>query len=141
VTYLVPLVLGLGIGAVFLVVLLIGDRKEARREAQKKAVQEQIAQAGQPAGGGWPPPSVLALPGASAVPASPANPAATRAANRKMVRNFFLVRNYAAGTLVLAYIVCSCFPHLDSVWGLLTAAGAVLAVWGVLRLWKRRIRN
>ena len=48
--YVILLVLGLGIGAVFLGVLLIGDRKEARLEAQKKAAQEQIIRASQPVG-------------------------------------------------------------------------------------------
>lgn len=139
--YLILLVLGLGIGAVFLTVLLIGDRKEAQREAQRKAVQEQIAQSSQPTEGAWPPPPVVLASPPAGTPSVPAHPAATRAANRKMVRNFFLVRNYAAGTLVAAYIVYSCFPHLDFVWALLGTAGAALAVWGVLALWKRRARN
>lgn len=139
--YLILLFLGLGIGAVFLTVLLLGDRKEARREAHAKAVQEQIAQSGQPAEGAWPPPpSVSALPPAILPPAS-AKSAATRAASRKMVRNFFLVRNYAVATLVLAYIIYSCFPHFDFVWVLAATAGAALAVWGALTLWKRRVRN
>lgn len=134
--YLILLGLGLGIGAVFLAVLLIGDRKEARLEAQRKAVQEQIAQSSQPTEGAWPPPPSVSAP--PTTPAASAKPAAIRAANRKMVRNFFLVRNYAAGTLVLAYIVYSCFPHLNFVWVLVATAGAAAAVWGVLGLWKRR---
>ena len=139
--YLILLVLGLGIGAVFLIVLLIGDRKEARREAQRKAVQEQMAQSSQPVEGAWPPPPSVSVQLPPTPPMTSAKPAATRAANRRMVRNFFLVRNYAAGTLVLAYIVYSCFPRLNFVWVLLATAGAALAVWGVLRLWKRRVRN
>lgn len=139
--YLILLVLGLGIGAVFLAVLLIGDRKEARREAQRKAVQEQIAQSSQPTEGAWPPPpSVSALPPV-VPPLASAKPAATRAASRKMVRNFFLVRNYAAGTLVLAYIVYSCFPQLNFVWVLPATAGAMLTVWCVLSLWMRRVQD
>ena len=137
--YLILLVLGLGIGAVFLAVLLIGDRKEARREAHKKAAPEQIAQSSQPTEGAWPPPPSVSAPILSLeTPMVPANPAAKRAANRKMVRNFFLARNYAAGTLVLSYIIYSCFPHLNFVWVLLATAGAALAVWGALTLWKRR---
>ena len=139
--YLILLVLGLGIGAVFLAVLLIGDRKEARREAHKKAVQEQIAQSSQPTEGAWPPPPSMSVLPPSVPPPASAKSAAIRAANRKIVRNFFLVRNYAAGTLVLAYIVYSCFPHLNFVWVLPATAGAALVVWGVLRLWKRRTRN
>ena len=135
--YLILLFLGLGIGAVFLAVLLIGDRKEARRDAHAKAVQEQILQAGQPTDGAWPPPpNVSALP--PPAPAASAKSAATRAASRKMVRNFFLIRNYALAVVVLAYIIYSCFPHFDFGWVLLATAGAALAVWGTLTLWKRR---
>ncbi len=99
-TYLILLVLGLLIGAVFLAVLLIGDRKEARLEAQRKALQEQIASASQPVEGAWPPP-----PGTSALPdfvlpATPAKTTGTRASNRKMVRTFFQIRNAAIGTVV-----------------------------------------
>ncbi len=139
--YLILMVLGLGIGAVFLIVLLIGDRKEVRRDAQRKAVQEQMAQSNQPVEGAWPPPPNVSVLPPVVPPTAPAKLAATRAANRKMVRNFFLVRNYAAGTLVLAYIVYSCLPRLNFIWVLLATAGAALAVWGVLRLWKRRVRN
>ncbi len=125
--YLILLVLGLGIGAVFLTVLLIGDRKEARLEAQREALNEQFAQARQPTEGVWPPPpTVPALPLSTLPPAS-AKPTATRAASRKMVRNFFLVRNYAGATLVLACIIYSCLPHLNFIWVLLATAGAAVA--------------
>ena len=136
--YLILLVLGLLIGAVFLAVLLVGDRKEARREAQQKALQEQAAQAGQPVEGAWPPP-----PSASTLPYAPppAKTAATRAANRKMVRTFYLVRNGAIGVVVLAYIVYSCFPRLAFGWILLVTALAGAFVWGGISLVnKRRIR-
>jgi len=137
-TYLILLVLGLLIGAGFLVVLLIGDRKEARLEAQKKAMQEQIAQAGQPVDGVWPPPpSASALP-SFALPASSARqPGPTRAANRKMVRTFFQIRNGAIGTVVLAYIVYSCFPKLAFEWVLLATALAVGLLWGGIMLFKK----
>lgn len=44
--------LGLTVGAVFLIVLLNGDRREAR----KKARQEQMAEASREREGVWPPP-------------------------------------------------------------------------------------
>jgi hypothetical protein len=137
--YLILLILGLLIGAVFLVVLLIGDKKEARLEAQKKAMQEQIAQAGQPVDGAWPPsPSASALP-SFALPASSARqPSPTRETNRKMVRTFFQIRNGAIGTVVLAFITYSCFPKLAFEWVLLaTALGAGL-IWGGMTLLKKR---
>ncbi len=135
--YLILLVLGLLIGAGFLTVLLIGDRKEARLEAQKKAMQEQIAQASQPVEGAWPPPpNTPALPN-FALPASSRQPTPTRAANRKMVRTFFLVRNGAIGTVILAYIVYSCFPRLSFGWVLLAAVLAAGIVWGGITLAKK----
>jgi Flp pilus assembly protein protease CpaA len=137
--YLILLILGLLIGAVFLVVLLIGDKKEARLEAQKKAMQEQIAQAGQPVDGAWPPPpSASALP-SFALPASSARqPGPARAANRKMVRTFFQIRNGAIGTVVLAFIIYSCFPQLAFEWVLLTTALAAGLGWGGMILLKKR---
>lgn len=138
--YLVLLVLGLGIGAVFLAVLLIGDRKEARRDAQRRAVQEQMAQSSQPTEGAWPPPPSVSVLPPPTPPMTAAKPAAIRAANGKMVRNFFLVRNYAIATLVLAYIICSCFPRLNFIWVLPATAGAAFVIWGVT-LWKRRVRD
>ncbi len=138
--YVILLVLGLGIGAVFLVVLLIGDRKEARLEAQRKAAQEQRVQASQPVEGAWPPPpSVSASPVFSPY-AAPAKPAVTRAANRKMVRNFFLVRNYAIATVILAYILYSCFPRFRFEWVLAATALAAAVLWGVLTL-RGRLRR
>ena len=133
--HLILLFLGLGIGAVFLVVLLIGDWKEARRAAHAKAVQEQ---ARQPVEGAWPPPPIV-----SALPPQPAfaKPAATRAASRKMVKNFFLVRNYTLAVVVLAYIVYSCLPRFNFVWVLLATAGTALVIRAALALWKRRVRS
>lgn len=130
--YFILLILGLLIGAIFLTVLLIGDRKEARLEAQRKAMQVQMTEASQPVKGTWPPPpSVSALPDLSQSAPIP-NPTVTREKNRKMVRTFFLVRNYAAGTVILAYIVYSCFPQLNFGWVLLGTALAAGAVWAVL---------
>lgn len=137
-TYLFLLILGLLIGASFLVVLLIGDRKEARLEAQRKALQEQVTSAGQPVEGAWPPPpSTSALPD-FALPASVRQPAPRRAANRQMVRTFFLVRNCVAGVVVLAFIIYSCFPQLAFEWVLLGAALAAVAVWGGMTFVKKR---
>ncbi|MGI4788403.1 MAG: hypothetical protein ACRYFS_06080 [Janthinobacterium lividum] len=130
--YFILLILGLLIGAVFLTVLLIGDRKEARLEAQRKAMQSQRTEASQPQEGAWPPPpSGSALPGLSQA-APIANPAVTREKNRKMVRTFFLVRNYAAGTVILAYIVYSCFPQFNFGWVLLGTALTAAVLWAVL---------
>ena len=138
--YLILLVLGLLIGAVFLVVLLISDKKEARLQAQQKAQRAQAAQAGQPVEGAWPPPpSGAALPG-FALPATPAKTTATWASNRKMVRTFFQIRNAAIGALVLAYIIYSCFPRLDFGWVLCATALAVGVVWGGIILVKRRAK-
>ena len=137
--YLILLVLGLGIGAVFLVLLLIGDRKEAQRETQRKAVQEQIAQSSQPVEGAWPPPPSVSAPPAPSV--FPVKPAVTYTSNRKMVRNFFLIRNYTIATVVLAYIIYSCVPRFGFGWVLVATAGAAVAVWGVMTFWKRRVQN
>ena len=129
--YLILLILGLLVGGVFLVVLLIGDKKEARLEAQRKALQEQIAQAGQPQEGAWPPPpSASALPDLSQ-PIASAKPAFAPGRNRQMVRTFFLIRNYAAGTGILAYIIYCCFSQVNFGWILLTTALAAFAVWVV----------
>ncbi len=49
-------VIGLTVGGVFLVYLLIGDRREAKREAQEKARRTQLAEASQEYEGVWPPP-------------------------------------------------------------------------------------
>ena len=134
--YLILLILGLLIGAVFLAVLLVGDRKEARLEAQKKALREQAAQSGQ-AEGAWPPPP--SAPALTEPPSSP-KPRLGRTANRKMVRTFFQIRNAAVGTVVLAYIVYSCFPHVSFGWVLLATALAVGVVWGgIILVNKRRI--
>ncbi len=137
--YLFLLVLGLLIGASFLIVLLVGDKKEARLEAQKKAMREQIAQASQPLEGAWPPPPTAALPD-FALPASPAKTTSTRASNRKMVRTFFQIRNAAVGTVVLAYIIYSCFPRLSFGWVLCVTALMAGMVWGGIVLAKRRPR-
>lgn len=138
--YLILLILGLLIGAGFLVVLLISDKKEARLEAQRKALQEQAAQAGQPVEGAWPPPpSTSALPD-FALPASARQPVPRRAANRQMVRTFFLVRNWAVGVVILAYIIYSCFPNLAFGWVLLATALAAAMGWGGSLLWKKRLR-
>ncbi len=137
-TYLILLVLGLLIGAGFLVVLLIGDRKEARLEAQRKALLEQVTSAGQPVEGVWPPPpSTSALPD-FALPATSAKTTITRASNRKMVRTFFQIRNAAIGTLILAYIIYSCFPRLNFGWVLCVTVLAVGVVWGAMTLVKKR---
>lgn len=136
--YLILLALGLLIGGVFLAALLVGDKKEARLEAQQKALREQAAQASQPVEGAWPPP-----PSASALPDTPppAKAAATRAANRKMVRTFYLVRNGAIGVAVLACIVYSCFPRLAFGAVLLVTALAGGLVWGAITLaHKRRVK-
>ena len=124
--YLILLVLGLLVGAGFLVVLLIGDRREARLEAQKRALREQVAAARRPVEGAWPPPPTAeALPPPQ--PALPAGQSRAPGANRNMVRTFFRVRNYAAGTALMAYTIYSCFPRLSFVWVLLgTALAAVL---------------
>lgn len=49
-------VIGLTIGGGFLAFLLIGDKREARREAHEKARLEQLAQASKEYEGVWPPP-------------------------------------------------------------------------------------
>jgi hypothetical protein len=49
-------VVGLTFGGVFLVRLLIGDWKEAKRAAQEKARREQLAEASREREGVWPPP-------------------------------------------------------------------------------------
>ena len=137
--YVILLFLGLGIGAAFLVVLLIGDRKEARLEARQRRAKEQMRQANQPVDGAWPPPpSVSAPPASDFSPyAAPVKPGPTRASNRAMVRTFFLARNYAASILVLSYIVYSFFPRLPFGWVLAATALAALTVWGVLTLLRR----
>lgn len=138
--YLILLGLGLLIGAVFLVVLLIGDKKEARLEAQQKALREEAAQANQAVEGAWPPPpSASPLPDLAPPPL--AKNAVTRAANRKMVQTFFLVRNIAIGAVVLAYIIYSCFPRLSFGEVLLVTALAALVVGGgIVLVNKRRVR-
>ena len=136
--YLILLILGLLIGAGFLIVLLIGDKKEARLKAQQEALQEQVTSAGQPVEGAWPPPpNTSALPN-FALPASARQPAPRRAANRQMVRTFFLVRNCAIGIIVLAYIIYSCFPRLAFEWVLFGTALAAVVVWGGTTLVKKR---
>ena len=128
--YVILLFLGLLIGAVFLVVLLIGDRREARLEAQRKLMQEQIAGASQPVEGAWPPP-----PSAEAVPTMPppsasAKPKLAPGTTTKIIRAFFRFRSYAAATIVVAYIIYSSYPRLNFGWILLAAAIAfvVLAI-------------
>ncbi len=136
--YFILLVLGLLIGAVFLVVLLIGDKKEARLEAQKKALREQAAQVSQPVEGAWPPPpSTSTLPD-FALPSSARQPAPRRTASRQMVRTFFLARNCAIGVVALAYIIYSCFPKLAFQWVLLATLLLAVAVWGGMMLVKKR---
>ncbi len=135
--YLILLFLGLLIGAVFLVVLLIGDRKEARLEARKKAVQEQISRSREPVDGSWPPPPSVPLPAEFSPYAASAPPRAVRTSNRKMVRTFFLVRNSAIAVVTAVFIVYSCFPRLPFGWVLLATALAALAVWGGLMLLQR----
>jgi hypothetical protein len=135
---LILLGLGLLVGAVFLGVLLIGDKKEARLEAQKKALQEQVTQASQPVAGAWPPPpDISALHGLSQPTVLSPKPGATRAANQKMVRMFFLIRNYAVGTVILAYIIYSCLPRFNFGWILLATALAAAALWGVTTMLRR----
>ncbi len=136
--YLILLILGLLIGAGFLGALLIGDRKEAHLEAQRKALLEQVTSAGRPVEGAWPPPpSTSALPN-FALPASARQPAPRRAANRQMVRTFFLVRNCAVGVVILSFIIYSCFPKLAFEWVLLGTALAAVLVWGGVMLVKKR---
>ncbi len=138
--YLLLLVLGLLIGAVFLVVLLIGDRKEARLEAQQKMLQEQRVQAGQPVDGAWPPPPSVSARLNLSQPTSSSQTALARAASRKMVRTFFLIRNYALGTTVLSYIIYSCFPRFDFVWVLLATALVSAAIWTAVTVLQRRAK-
>jgi hypothetical protein len=128
-TYFVLLILGLSIGAVFLTVLLIGDRREARRSSEKEALLEEIKRASQLKEGVWPPP-----PDVSDLPVTSAPLRTTKqlppGTSRKMVYEFFRYRNYALGTIFVAYFVYSCYPKLSFGWTLLaTAAGfAVLAI-------------
>ena len=132
-TYLILLVLGLFGGAVFLVVLLIGDKRESRLAAQKQALQEQLLSAHEPVEGAWPPPpSQTALLPAFAVPS--ARPALRSEATRKMVNTFFRLRNYTLGTVFLAYLFYSCFPQFNFGWVLLTTAGAAIALAAALTL-------
>ena len=134
--YLILLALGLLVGGVFLAVLLIGDKKEARAEA-KKAMQEQIVQ---PVEGAWPPPPTAALPD-FALPASAAKTTVTQASNRKMVRTFFQIRNAAIGMVVLAYIIYSCFPQLSFGWVLCVTVSTGGLVWGgIVLASKRRLK-
>ena len=138
--YLILLALGLLVGGVFLAVLLIGDKKEARLKSKKKAIQEQIAQAVQPVEGAWPPPPTAALPD-FALPASAAKTTVTRASNRKMVRTFFQIRNAAIGMVVLAYIIYSCFPQLSFGWVLCVTVSTGGLVWGgIVLASKRRLK-
>ncbi len=128
--YLILLVLGLLIGAVFLAVLLVGDRREARLEAQREALREQVGAAGEPVEGVWPPPpSASALP-RIAEPASPPRAPLAPGANRNMVWKFFRYRGYVVATVIVAYIIYDAYPHLNFGWVLLTTALAagVLAV-------------
>ena len=130
--YFILLVVGLLIGAIFLVVLLIGDKKEARLVAQKIALQEQIKQASQQMEGAWPPPlSASAMPDLSQ-PAPPPKSTTTRETTRKIIRTYSLLSNYAIGAVILAFIIYSCFPRCNFGWVLLATALAVLAVWGVI---------
>lgn len=134
--YLVLLVLGLLIGAVFLAVLLVGDRREARLEAERETLREQVAAAREPVEGAWPPPV-----GASALPhvAEPARPVRAPlapGANRKMVWKFFRYRGYVVATVIVAYIIYDAYPHLNFGWVLLAtalAAGALAVLSTMLR--------
>lgn len=136
--YLILLVLGLCIGAVFLVVLLIGDKREARREAEKKALQEQITAAGTPVEGTWPPPpSAAALPDFSQ-PTPSTKMSLAPGTSRNMVRAFFRFRGYAAGTLVVAFIIYSAYPQLNFGWILLATATAFVALAAAITILKKK---
>ena len=124
--YWLLLILGILIGAVFLLVLLVGDKREANREAQRKALLEDMKQANKNAEHVWPPPpKAPALPYPSAF--SPLLKSTRPSGNsRQIMRIFYWVRNYAIGAVLIAYIVCACFPRLPFGSTLLTTG--ILAV-------------
>ncbi len=137
--YLILFVLGLLIGAVFLAVLLVGDRREARLEAQREALREQMGAAGEPVEGVWPPPpSVSALPRITE-PASPPRAPLAPGANQNLVWKFFRYRGYVVATVIVAFIIHDAYPQFNFGWVLLAtalAAGGVAVL--VTRLGKSR---
>ncbi len=137
--YLILLVLGLSVGAVFLVVLLVGDRREARLEAQREALRGQIAAAHEPVEGVWPPPlNAPALP-QIAPPVRPAKTPLAPGANRNMVWKFFRYRGYVVATVIVAFIIYDAYRQFNFGWVLLITALAAAALGAVVtRLGKSR---
>lgn len=129
--YLILLILGLLLGAVFLGVLLAGDRREARLEAQAKALQEQITAASAPSEATWPPPPSAAARPQPSPSKPPAKPAPAPGSSRAMVQAFFRLRNYAIGTVLTAYLISTGFPRLGFVWALLITALAAVPLMAI----------
>ena len=137
--YLILLVLGLLIGGVFLVFLLLGDKRESRLEAQKKAFQEQVTVASEPVEGSWPPPlEVSAWP----QPSAPLQPTKHASGNgRQILRTFFRYRNAAAGVLFISAVVYASYPEINFAWVLLGTISAAALFGAVHAEYKKRRRT
>ena len=137
--YLILLVVGLLVGAVFLVVVLIGDKREVRLEAQKRAYQERITAANTPIEGAWPPP-----PGISTLPSVPEPTSRAKPVNgkgKKIVRTFLRYRNTAAGILFVSAIVYASYPEINFVWVLLAVVTAAILVEVTVAHYQNRRRT
>ena len=124
--YLILLALGLSIGAVFLVILLIGDKREAKLEVQRRTLQEQINSDADPIMG-------------QAIPST--RPALAPGTSRKMVRAFYWIRGYVAGTAVVAFIIYSSYPRLNFGWVLVMTALAFTALAMIITAFKKSRRS
>ena len=126
--YLILLALGLLIGAVFLVFLLLGDKRESRLEVASEPVE-----------GSWPPPLE-----ASARPHPSAPLQSTKHASgngRQILRTFFRYRNAAAGVLFISAIVYASYPEINFAWVLLGTISAAALLGAVHAQYKKRRRT
>ena len=126
--YLILLALGLLIGAVFLVFLLLGDKRESRLEVASEPVE-----------GSWPPPLE-----ASARPHPSALLQSTKHASgngRQIRRTFFRYRNAAAGVLFISAIVYASYPEINFAWVLLGTISAATLLGAVHAQYKKRRRT
>ena len=137
--YLILLVLGLLIGAVFLVFLLLGDKRESRLESQEKAFQEQVTVASEPVEGSWPPPLEAS---ARPQPSAPLQPTKRASGNgRQILRTFFRYRNAAAGVLFISAVVYASYPEINFAWVLLGTISAAALFGAVHAEYKKRRRT
>jgi len=137
--YLILLALGLFVGAVFLIILLIGDKRESRLEAQKKAYQEHIASAYDPIEGAWPPPPTVSA--SSAVPEPASGAKSLHGNGRKIMRTFLRYRNTVAGVLFVSAIVYASYPEINFVWVLLGTVTAAILLQAIGAYYQKRRRT